>query len=356
MAEAIEPRDIVWAKLAGFPWWPGFVESAEGGEGLRVVFFGDGSHATLPAGKVRLWHSCPELQRCSARQTRLSHAIAIARECVEESAREQERLAAEQHCEAALERKATLATLKTLETSRHSTVAEEAPSDLIELPPCAQLPTNAQAALERNILSAAELFAAQRDHHARRCVEGGLDRLEEACGAQGLPSAALCGGLTRLWLLCENRENCIAACLLRKGLQRLARLVWARFAGAAESEGEESAPEPEPPAPSAREPPSTTGGWADARQARRVSRKIAKTVSGFALPKPLPKQLCQQFAYRFERLLAARHASAGEYRLAVLEFLESGRREPRAAMQRQCEAFPEIFRELPLRDYFNIQF
>lgn len=347
MEGVIEPRDIVWAKLSGFPWWPGFVERVDERRMLTVVFFGDGSHACLPAGKVRLWASCPELPARPARHSRLSSAIAIARECVEASAREHGRALEDAArspppAEPLPERKATLATADTLETSRQSTLADETGSQSAEPFPA---PSDAQALLERNLLAAAHVFVAQRDHHARRCVEGGLDRLEQDFPPDAQPSPALCSGLARLWLLCEQREDPIGACLLKKALRRLARLVWARFLG-----GEEAAEEP--PA----ETPSSTAGGADARQARRVSRKIAKAVAGFALQKPLPKRLCQDFAQRFEHLLAEAHPSPHEYRSAVLSFLENARREPRAEMMQQFEKFPEIFEGLPLKDYFNLQF
>lgn len=52
MEEFIEPRDIVWTKLSGFPWRPRFVKSVEPDSSLKVVFFGDGFYARLLTVKV----------------------------------------------------------------------------------------------------------------------------------------------------------------------------------------------------------------------------------------------------------------------------------------------------------------
>jgi len=56
--EKFKKGDIVWAKIRGYPWWPGMVAHIEDGSDeerdpkILVNFIGDNSHAELPLNKI----------------------------------------------------------------------------------------------------------------------------------------------------------------------------------------------------------------------------------------------------------------------------------------------------------------
>jgi hypothetical protein len=52
MDKKITKGEVVWAKVKGFPWWPGVVASTTRGGDILVNFIGDESHAELPMSKV----------------------------------------------------------------------------------------------------------------------------------------------------------------------------------------------------------------------------------------------------------------------------------------------------------------
>jgi len=55
--------EVVWAKIKGFPWWPGVVakviEQKDNPDNLQEIlvnFIGENSHARLPLDKVAKFH------------------------------------------------------------------------------------------------------------------------------------------------------------------------------------------------------------------------------------------------------------------------------------------------------------
>ena len=59
MSKALKQNDVVWAKIKGFPWWPGVIGSIGRSKDLSfdylVNFLGDFSYAKLPDNKICLF-------------------------------------------------------------------------------------------------------------------------------------------------------------------------------------------------------------------------------------------------------------------------------------------------------------
>lgn len=51
--EILKVRDVVWAKLTGFPWWPGVILSIQEGTKYEVLYFGDFNRSFLHCYSVR---------------------------------------------------------------------------------------------------------------------------------------------------------------------------------------------------------------------------------------------------------------------------------------------------------------
>lgn len=61
MDKKFNKGEVVWAKVKGFPWWPGVVASVTRAGDVLVNFIGDESHAELPMTKVCKFESkCDE--------------------------------------------------------------------------------------------------------------------------------------------------------------------------------------------------------------------------------------------------------------------------------------------------------
>ncbi len=57
MEEDFELDEVVWAKISGYPWWPGYVQSKTDNDQYEVVFFGDFSRAFLTKTKIRKYQN-----------------------------------------------------------------------------------------------------------------------------------------------------------------------------------------------------------------------------------------------------------------------------------------------------------
>ena len=53
METAYQLNQIVWGKVNGYPWWPGFVSTVSDNDQYEVVFFGDFSRAILVLAKIK---------------------------------------------------------------------------------------------------------------------------------------------------------------------------------------------------------------------------------------------------------------------------------------------------------------
>lgn len=53
MQNDFELDEIVWAKVSGYPWWPGFVASKVPGKKYEIVFLSDLSKAFLGSTKIK---------------------------------------------------------------------------------------------------------------------------------------------------------------------------------------------------------------------------------------------------------------------------------------------------------------
>ena len=69
-------EQVVWAKVNGFPWWPGFIKSIKRNGEFEVVFFGDFSRANLQAAKIRDFANFEE--KIDKKNKKLSEAYRIA--------------------------------------------------------------------------------------------------------------------------------------------------------------------------------------------------------------------------------------------------------------------------------------
>lgn len=368
MEELIEEKDIVWAKLSGFPWWPGFVEGVEADGSLKVVFFGDGSYASLPQAKVRLWGRPPELPKGLARNPRLQNAISIARDCVEQSFKAQQSIMTNgevvivPQLDETPRSKPVVEATEFRELSRRSTAVEELSADTVETQNPSLHSGTPQSPLEAQVLEALATFCSRRDHHARRVAEGCLERLIASQSGCSVPSPGVCATIARLWAASAAKkgdESCTA--MLQKSLVRLVKHIFTRSFGqeVVNSEAEENLPLSchVPSAEStAASPVPENSLRIDPRQAMRVTRKIAKAVAQFRAQRRLPKHLCTAFACRLEQLISEASGSPSEYRSAVLSFLEHVQHEPRTELHAQCQRFPQLMQELRLNDYFNLQF
>lgn len=56
MSEHFKPKDLVWAKVDGYPWWPGFVLS-QNSKKIEVMFFDDFTRAFLLPEKIKKYES-----------------------------------------------------------------------------------------------------------------------------------------------------------------------------------------------------------------------------------------------------------------------------------------------------------
>lgn len=67
MVNDFELDEIVWAKVSGYPWWPGFIASKIEGRQYEVVFLSDLSRAFLSSSKIRNYTDyCPPMNRCTS--------------------------------------------------------------------------------------------------------------------------------------------------------------------------------------------------------------------------------------------------------------------------------------------------
>ena len=60
MNEQFKSWDLVWAKVDGYPWWPGFVLN-QTAKKTEVMFFDDFTRAFLLQEKIRPF-DCPEFE------------------------------------------------------------------------------------------------------------------------------------------------------------------------------------------------------------------------------------------------------------------------------------------------------
>ena len=77
--------EVVWAKVRGFPWWPGIIKNisvrlgnAEKETKITVNFVGDNSHAELPSNKIDKFLEKFE-EYSNTRHKGLLNSIAIAK-------------------------------------------------------------------------------------------------------------------------------------------------------------------------------------------------------------------------------------------------------------------------------------
>lgn len=47
--------EVVWAKLTGFPWWPGYVTEAKKNGKFEVFYLSDFSKSYLPKSSIKKW-------------------------------------------------------------------------------------------------------------------------------------------------------------------------------------------------------------------------------------------------------------------------------------------------------------
>lgn len=54
--QEFKPRELVWAKIQGYPWWPGIInnidEEADENSKFMVNFFGDTTYSYLDISKI----------------------------------------------------------------------------------------------------------------------------------------------------------------------------------------------------------------------------------------------------------------------------------------------------------------
>lgn len=72
MPRQFELNEIVWAKVSGFPWWPGFISSSLGDIRYEVNFLSDLSKANLSAEKIKEFDSHTVLSGKESRQLKAS--------------------------------------------------------------------------------------------------------------------------------------------------------------------------------------------------------------------------------------------------------------------------------------------
>ncbi len=77
MEKKLNKGDVVWAKVKGFPWWPGVVVKVTRGGDVIVNFIGDESHAELPMSKVCKFMSHYD-EFSDTKHKRLLHSIKLA--------------------------------------------------------------------------------------------------------------------------------------------------------------------------------------------------------------------------------------------------------------------------------------
>ena len=61
MTKEYDINEIVWGKVSGYPWWPGFIASKVDNQEYQVIFFGDLTNAYLKPEKIETFS-----QKCSA--------------------------------------------------------------------------------------------------------------------------------------------------------------------------------------------------------------------------------------------------------------------------------------------------
>lgn len=52
MTKVYDLNEIVWGKVSGYPWWPGFIASKVENEQYQVIFFSDLTSAYLKPEKI----------------------------------------------------------------------------------------------------------------------------------------------------------------------------------------------------------------------------------------------------------------------------------------------------------------
>lgn len=70
---------LVWAKFAGYPWWPGYLTGVSSGSKVEVSFFGIFDRSMVSEKLVRPFEEAPALGRREARGRGLTIAVEMAR-------------------------------------------------------------------------------------------------------------------------------------------------------------------------------------------------------------------------------------------------------------------------------------
>ena len=80
--------EVVWAKIRGYPWWPGLlsnVKQDKGGVLFKVDFFGDTTHAMLPLDKIAKFEEHYTTNEAMGRGSkRLAKAVEMAEKYLED--------------------------------------------------------------------------------------------------------------------------------------------------------------------------------------------------------------------------------------------------------------------------------
>lgn len=278
MAEEFEKSEILWAKMARFPWWPAYVLSSPSSERREVVFFGDNTRAVVSTSNLRSWADGLGFAVSGSHRRKLQEAVADAEKAIGCDSR----LSSEQ---------VTLLTSqnKVLSTGDNS-VSLERPTGVVELEDslrdALRAPDRRKLDALRTPLGRAEAAGPLLESRLGAILRETRQALYKAPDPQALgllneATSMVVGGLLR-----QLGGGLGPCCLCVEEVER-------------------------------RRPTLS-----DPRTGFRVAKKISKTLHAKLRERPLGAETCRAFGEKLERKLREASSSEDEYRKSVLKLID----------------------------------
>ena len=289
MAEEFEKSEILWAKMARFPWWPAYVLSSPSAERREVVFFGDNTRAIISKSNLRSWVDGLGFAVSGSHRRKLQEAVADAERAIGCDSR----LSSEQ---------------VTLLTSQNKVLSTGDNSVSLERPTGA-------SELEDSLRDALR----SRDRQKLEALRSPLTRPEHT----GPLLESRLGAILR-----ETRQalykapDPLALGLLNEATSIVVDGLLRQLGGGLG-----------PCADCIDESPRARPTLSDPRTGFRVAKKISKTLHTKLRERPLAADTCRAFGEKLERKLREGSSSEDEYRKSVLKLIE----QPEDALRLELE-------------------